>query len=174
MTLHSTNELRAINRVAVLGNIARAGSVSRATIAQSTGLTLAAISRITRELIEAGVVVEGDEIKPEGAGRRTRSLTLSSTAASIIVMVISANRRAVGIANCRGDLVASIELPELDLSQPKDAIAVFCKTALSLIDTTGIDRDMILGVSAVVAVNTAPANNDSISSPVLKLSLIHI
>jgi len=167
MTLHSTTQLRAINRVAVLANIARAGSVSRATIAQSTGLTLAAISRITRELINAGVVVEGDEIKLEGAGRRTRSLSLSSTAASIIVMVISANRRAVGIANCRGDIVASVELPEIDLSLANDAIEYFCKEARLLVNATGIEQTKILGVSVVVAANTNPANNDSISSPVL-------
>ncbi|MGI9294994.1 MAG: ROK family transcriptional regulator [Pseudomonadales bacterium] len=168
MTLHSTNELRAINRLAVLSSIARADSVSRATIAQNTGLTLAAISRITRELIEAGVVVEGDEIKLEGAGRRTRYLSLSSTAASIVVMVISANRRAVGIANCRGEIVASVELPKLDLSMAKNAILFFCKKALSLIDATGIDQNKILGVSVVVAANTDPANNDSICSPVLE------
>jgi len=156
MTLHSTHDLRA------------ARSVSRATIAQNTGLTLAAISRITRELIDAGLVVEGDEIKLEGAGRRTRCLSLSSTAASIVVMVISANRRVVGIANCLGEIIASVELPELDLSITNDAIAVFCKNARSLIDSTGIDQTKILGVSVVVAANTDPANNDSISSPVLE------
>jgi len=114
------------------------------------------------------VVVEGEEIKLEGAGRRTRYLSLSSTAASLVVMVISANRRAVGIANCRGELVTSVELSELDLSMANDAIDIFCQKARSLIDATGIDQHKILGVSVVVAANTDPANNDSISSPVLE------
>jgi len=169
MTLHSTNELRAINRAAVLTEIAGTGSVSRAKIAQSTGLTIAAISRITRELIESGVVVEDENpFKTEGRGRRTRRLALSSNIASIVVMVISANRRVVGIANCRGEIMDSIELPDLDLSLAKQAIDVFCKTAHSLIHSTGIDRNKILGVSVVVAANTDPATNDSISSPVLE------
>jgi len=141
---------------------------SRATIAQKTGLTVAAISRITRELIDAGILVEGAEIKLEGAGRRTRCLSVSATAAFIVVMVISANRRAVGIANCRAEIIACVELPELDLSLANEAIAIFCKKACSLIETTEIDQHKILGVSVVVAANTDPANNDSISSPVLE------
>jgi len=169
MALHSTNELRAINRTAVLAEIAGAGSVSRAKIAQSTGLTIAAISRITRELIEAGVVVEDENpFRHKGRGRRTRRLALSSNIASIVVMVISANRRVVGIANCRGEIIDSIELPDLDLSLAEQAIDVFCNTANSLIQSTGIDQNRILGVSVVVAANTDPATNDSISSPVLE------
>jgi predicted NBD/HSP70 family sugar kinase len=169
MTLHSTNELRAINRAAVLSEIAGAGSVSRAKIAHNTGLTIAAISRITRELIEAGVVVEDENpFRTHGRGRRTRRLALSATIASIVVMVISANRRAVGIANCRGELIDSIELPDLDLSLADEAISVFCATANELIDSTGIDQNKMLGVSVVVAANTDPASNDNISSPVLE------
>jgi len=129
----------------VLANIAQANAVSRATIAQNTGLTLAAISRITRELIDAGVVVEGDEIKLVGAGRRTRYLSLSSTAASIVVMVISANRRAVGIANCRGEIISSVELPDLDLSMANDAIQAFCKQArIPIQPTTTISPPLFL------------------------------
>lgn len=169
MTFHSTNELRAINRVAVLSDIARAGSVSRAEIAQNTGLTLAAISRITRELIKAGVVVENEEtLRPDGPGRRTQMLALSSTTTSIVVMVISANRRAVGVANCRGELIATVELADLDLSLANEAIDAFCDAAISLINETGISVNKILGVSVVVAVNTNPANNDSITSPILE------
>ncbi|MBX2839021.1 MAG: ROK family transcriptional regulator [Gammaproteobacteria bacterium] len=168
MTLHSTHELRAINRVAVLGELARAGALSRADIAENTGLTLAAISRITRELIDAGVVVEQqDPQKPEGRGRHTRLLALSTTTATMVMMVISANRRAVALANCRGDIIKSIELPDLDLSEAINAIDVFCKTAESLIDHSDIALEKILGVSVVVAVNTDPATNDNISSPVL-------
>lgn len=168
MTLHSTNALRAINRAAVLTEIARAGSVSRAEISENTELTVAAISRITRELIEAGVVAEADwDNKHKGAGRRTRLLALSATAASLIVMVISANRRAVGIANCRGEIMASIELPDLDLAEAEKSINTFCQTALALIDKTDIDKDKILGVSVVVAVNTNPSTNGRFSSEVL-------
>ena len=78
MTLHSTNDVRAVNRSAVLTQIAKHRLLSRRALADRTGLTAAAISRISRELIDAGIVSESDELDvASGPGRRTRALQLS-------------------------------------------------------------------------------------------------
>ena len=88
MTLHSTNDVRAVNRSAVLTQIAKHRLLSRRALADRTGLTAAAISRISRELIDAGIVSESDELDvANGPGRRTRALQLSSTSPLLLSLI---------------------------------------------------------------------------------------
>jgi len=171
MTLHSTNEVRAVNRTAVLTQIAKDRVISRRALADCTGLTAAAISRISRELIDAGILTESDELDTvKGPGRRTRSLRLSNDSPLMIAMVISANKKAVAIANCRGEPLLVKEVPDLDLADAYASIETLCDIASNLLNSIKRQDTTVLGVSVVVAINTNPASNDTLSSPVLKWS----
>jgi len=167
MSSGSTSALRIANRESVLRCIARGGS-TRIKLAEETGLTTAAISRITRQLIDAEIVEEAAEpAHMGGRGRRTRSLQLSPTGAYLVVMVITANRRSIAIANCRGELCASRQLEGIAMTPATDALRAFSDTANLLIQQHNIDRSRILGVSVIVAVNVNPAIHNKLSSAVL-------
>lgn len=163
----STSALRIANRESVLRCVARGGA-SRIKLAEDTGLTTAAISRITRQLIDAGIIEEAETpLQIGGRGRRTHCLQLSADGAWLVVMVITANRRSVAIANCRGEIQASVDLDTLDMTPAGKALSTFSNTANKLIHQQNIDRDRILGVSVIVAVNVNPANHTTLSSAVL-------
>lgn len=171
MTLHSTNDVRAVNRTAVLTQIAKNQVLSRRELADRTGLTAAAISRISRELIDAGILSESDELDvASGPGRRTRSLQLSATSPLLVVMVISANKKAVSIANCRGEPIIVKDLPDQDLSDAHRSIDTLCDIATGLLKKNNLQSIPLLGVSVVVAINTNPSSNETLSSPVLDWS----
>ncbi|OED38914.1 hypothetical protein AB833_17950 [Chromatiales bacterium (ex Bugula neritina AB1)] len=165
----SSRDLRKINRESVLKSIARAGAASRLQLAGSTGLTTAAISRITRQLIDVGLLQEiPDSTGTGNRGRRTQPLQLAPNGAWIIAMVISANRRSVAIANSCGKVQASVELESVNLGQADKALRIFATAANDLIEQSQVNRKRILGVSIVVAALTKPANDGRITSPILE------
>jgi len=168
MQFHSTSDLRSANRVAVLSSIARRGAASRLAVAEATGLTSAAVSRITRELIDIGILAVADEpVAVGGRGRRVHELQIAENGLYIITMVITANRRVVSLVNGKGALCSSVDLDSLALANAETAIDVFAQTANELIQKSNIDRSRLLGISAVVAVNTNPSYQSLISSNVL-------
>jgi len=69
-SIQSTAGIRRYNRKLVLSEIYRRGRVSRTRLAASTSLTATAITRITRELIAAGMVVEGDQLASQRSARQ--------------------------------------------------------------------------------------------------------
>ncbi|MDH3580897.1 MAG: MarR family transcriptional regulator, partial [Hyphomicrobiales bacterium] len=96
MNSGSTSGLRRRNRDIVLRTIAAQAPVSRTQISRQTGLTGAAVSRITRELIEAGLVKEGDSIPTKGqVGRRNIRLELGDEGAFVLGIALTVNVRSV-------------------------------------------------------------------------------
>ncbi|MEM7426470.1 MAG: ROK family transcriptional regulator [Pseudomonadota bacterium] len=153
----STSELRRRNRDVVLREIASQSAVSRSQIARSTGLTGAAVSRITRELIDAGLVREGRQIETKGqAGRRNVCLELGYGGAFVLAVVLTANIKSVSLSDCRGEIVAQDVLAGLDHDDPDHVIAELCRAAESLIGTSGIDRTRLVGCGISVAGVTEP------------------
>src|SRR5690242_19164507 len=64
---------RALNRRLIVNEIRRAGSIARSELAEITGLSGAAVTFITSELIEEGLLLED----PDSAGQRRRPLGLN-------------------------------------------------------------------------------------------------
>lgn len=153
----SATELRRRNRDLVLRAIASEQSVSRSLIAQQTGLTGAAISRITRELIDAGLVKEGESIETKGqVGRRNIGLELHDQGAFILAIALTANVKSVSIANSRGEIIAEHVLKDLPHGPPDRVIAEICTAAKALIGSTPIDLSRLVGCGVSVAGVTDP------------------
>lgn len=70
--------LRDHNLGIVLRTLAAHGELSRAAIAQRTGLTRATVSRLVQELLDAHLVTELSSVGPSGPGRPATPLALSS------------------------------------------------------------------------------------------------
>ena len=157
LTTGSTVDLRRHNRDAVLRAIKVCGSISRTDIAERVGLTNAAISRITKELIDAGFIEEGKRVAQKGqAGRRQVMLRISEAGAYVLGVAVTLNARAIVIANGRGDVVVRTDCSDISLTSPEPALAEFARRAKLLVRQAGIDRRRLLGGAASVAGRVDP------------------
>lgn len=170
----ATSDLRRSNRRRVLNQLDQNGPMSRSELSVSTGLTVPAISRITQELRSAGLVsevIEESDLPDEGVvatrGRRTRPLCIDSTGAFVLTLVVSFNRRSVGVSDAQGNCIEHLELPEIDLIDPESALEKFSLAANSLISRCDFPKYRMLGVSVVIAANTTPNKYGTVTSHTL-------
>lgn len=159
----STSGLRRRNRDMVLRAIAFDGPVSRTHIAQQTGLTGAAVSRITRELIDARLVKEGGRIQAKGqVGRRNIRLELGDEGAFVLGVALTANVRSVSIGNSRGEIISQHKVAGLGMENPKRAVQQLSVAARDLIDDTDFDASRLVGCGVSVAGIANPDTGDLI------------
>lgn len=152
MTGGSTSGLRRRNRDAVLRAIASDGPLSRTQIAHQTGLTGAAVSRITRELIDVGLIAEGDAFAAKGqVGRKNIHLDLGDKGAFVLGIALTANVRSVSIGNCRGEVINQRRLAGVDMENPDIAIKQLATAARKLIADTDFDATRLIGCGISVA-----------------------
>lgn len=148
----STTNLRRQNRRLVLSAIADHGAVSRTVIAKTVRLTNAAVSRITRELVEARLVTEYPTTgKRRHAGRPQVRLGLADEGAFVLGIAITLNQKEVVLATCRGEVVARQDCTGLALDDPETALEALAGAATDLMDRSGKDTNRILGGAALIA-----------------------
>jgi predicted NBD/HSP70 family sugar kinase len=153
----STTDLRRHNRDVVLRLIRRRGSISRTEISGCVGLTNAAVSRITKELIEAGLIKEADRICLKGqAGRRQVLLKVRDDAAYVVAIAMTLNAREIAIANAAGRIITRVDCSDISLHDYRSAIAAFAGRAKRLIANSGVRRDLVLGGGVSIAGRVDP------------------
>lgn len=167
MTGISISDLRRKNRDNILRLLSGRGPLGRLQLCEETGLTGAGISRITRELIEADLVREGEPVAKKGvAGRRQAPLEINPSGAHVIAATITANRKSVAIADAVGTIIAHRDMHDLDVTKPEPALAAIASAAGALAAGAGIERSRIVGVGVglAVAVNVGPEKADPVLS----------
>ncbi len=168
MRIGSPSNIRRQNRDLVLKLIVENKVLSRTDIAKQTGLTGAAISRITRELIDAGLLKEGATIPLKGrVGRRNVILELSDDGAFVLGIALTGNVRSVSIANCRGEIIARDNVRLLDLKDPSATLKQVAEVATALIEKTDFDQSRLLGAGLSIAGRADPETGILIASPPL-------
>jgi predicted NBD/HSP70 family sugar kinase len=105
--------VRGHNQGLVLGHIMRLSGLSRSEIAERVGLTGAAISRITRELIDSGLVMEGrtQAGTPGQRGRRLVELLPRPGGAFFLAVSLTISDRRVALLDLTGRRLAEAPLP---------------------------------------------------------------
>ena len=100
--------LRRSNRQQVLKLLARRRFLSRRDLCQMTGLTGAAISRITRELLDIELLQETKEKTKTGhLGRKQSMLSINAAGASVIGVTLTANKMEVALVDAGKNILAS-------------------------------------------------------------------
>ncbi|MCG8548369.1 MAG: ROK family transcriptional regulator [Alphaproteobacteria bacterium] len=164
----SKESLRRWNRQAILQQVLDAGPISRTEIAQRTGLTSAAVSRITRELVEVGLLEEGSTYGLKGRpGRRFVEIKLRGSGAYVLGIGTGANEQAVTLANSRGETIARREVELIGFESATVALGHLVNAAEDLIDSSGIDRHRLLGGGVAIAATVEAETGRLIESPVL-------
>lgn len=145
-------DLRRYNRGLILELVSRHGKLSRIEIGAHTGLTGAAVSRITRELLEAGLLEErGASARPAARGRPTTALKLASDAGFVVGVGIGAYEQWLQIADLRGGCVKRrpIDIPVEE--KPARYLPALARKIKALIRDSAVSRSRILGVGVSVA-----------------------
>jgi predicted NBD/HSP70 family sugar kinase len=141
--------IREINRSNVLNTIKMEGSIARSEIARMTGLSPATITGISADLIAEGLVFEKSAGDSNG-GRPPIMLALNSTGRYAIGIKL-AEKSVTGVLT---DLEATIlqrEINPLQGHRIDKALDVITQTVETLIRTSGIERELILGVGVGAA-----------------------
>ncbi len=122
--------IREINQALVLNAVRTHRALSRTDIARTTGLGLPTVSGITSELIEAGLVVEG-ETRASAGGRRPVLLSLNAAAGYAVGAKLTEHEVIAVLTDLDANVVARhvVTLARTDLDTVVDAIAA-CADAL--------------------------------------------
>lgn len=148
----SPESLRRHNRTNVLNCILNHEAIDRTQLAVETGLTTTAITRITRELIDAGIVETGAKSPlKSGPGRNRTQLVLSGENTFVIGINFAAWERQMVLTNLKGEAIA---YRPFELSNPQDSsqtLKEISDTVDRFIVAQKIKRHRILGVGFAIA-----------------------
>tara|TARA_E500000331_G_scaffold346005_1_gene384271 strand:+ start:1102 stop:2358 length:1257 start_codon:yes stop_codon:yes gene_type:complete len=148
----SPESLRRQNRTNVLNSILNHDAIDRTQLALETGLTTTAITRITRELIEAGILETGAKSPlKSGPGRNRTQLTFTNNNTFVIGINFAAWERQMVLANLKGEVIASLPF---QLSNPQDSeqtLEEISSMVDRFINQQNIKRHRILGVGFAIA-----------------------
>ena len=100
------------NRFEILQYMNSVGPVSRKDIAEVTGLTAAAVTQISAELLEEGILREtGLDTKKKTPGRKKVFLEINYDYANVLSVNIEQQETLVALCNLKGDLLEQRTLP---------------------------------------------------------------
>ncbi|MEX0730124.1 MAG: ROK family transcriptional regulator [Aquisalimonadaceae bacterium] len=162
----SSEGLRRHNRSLVLQHIFTNGPTSRVKIAAKTGLTGAAITRITRELIDAGLIREGAKVgNADRPGRRSIELDLDETGGYVLGFGAGAFEQWIQLSGLRGQPIARQRLKLMGARSAAAALATVVEAGRDLIRRSGVEYRRVLGLGAAIAGVVDPRAGTVLLSP---------
>lgn len=151
MSVNNSENTRGWNRSAILRLVLEEPGIDRTIIAEETGLTNAAVTRIIQELSSAGLVSETGALRGEGRGRRRAGLQIKSSGGYVLGVSILAYNTAVTLSDLTGNIVASEEVTDVEYSDPKQTLDKIALVANGMMVNTVQTHEKVLGLGAAIA-----------------------
>jgi predicted NBD/HSP70 family sugar kinase len=139
------------NSLAVFTEVLFKPSVLRSDIARRTNLTPASVSRITRQLIDAGLIEEFEQKKTGRPGRAHVNLRLCEDAGYVVGISVNAFEQRIAIANLQRQLLVEESLPRDPMLNPATAADVAVEHAQAILKRHRIPRNKVLCVGVATA-----------------------
>jgi predicted NBD/HSP70 family sugar kinase len=134
------------NQAVVLDSIRRAADgLSRVELAERTGLSAQTIGNVSRRLLEAGLVRETGKIV-NGRGKPRTILQLESRGSYAVGVHIDPAVLTYVVLDLRGSIVSHSRTRTPSASQPDQVVELMARSIQHLIDDSGVDRSLVLGV----------------------------
>jgi predicted NBD/HSP70 family sugar kinase len=134
--------VRRHNTGLVLGAIAEAAPVSRATVAARTGLTKATVSSVVEAMIAADLVAETGQEQRSGRGRRGTELTLSPHGMHGLGVEVGVDYLATCLVDLTGEVrkrrIRGGDNRERSVTSVLGRLTTLIRTALADADTLGV------------------------------------
>ncbi|MGW1341210.1 ROK family transcriptional regulator [Kribbella sp. NPDC002412] len=145
----TVRDMRRSNRAALLTTIYREGPLSRHELGLRTSLSAASVSNLVSELIAEGVVEEAGSVDSEG-GRPRVLLRVAPTFRYVVGAEVGETRVKVELFDLAMNVLASADHP-IDAPQPSVVVKHVLEGLSTVIASSGVRSDLILGVGVGVA-----------------------
>lgn len=146
------SSLRKVHRMMALRNLLHDGNCSRKSLAKKLGISSMAMTRISGDLINAGLVLENGFIKNDNIpGPNQINLTINKNSVFGVGIVLSAFKTEIGIVGANGEIIESQNIELEDISDGMKALSILIQKIKELIKFKHIEYSRILGVGISVA-----------------------
>ena len=168
-SIQTSAAVRRLNRKNVLTEIYHQALVSRTGLVASTGLTGTGISRIIRELIEAGLVEEGSRLPRHGLpGRRETELSVSGAVAHVVGISLHVDSRSIVLADVLGVVKDRVNL-DIAFSEPQNRIINrIGDLVLELIERNNLQKEQVIGIALALAGKIEPLKGVLVESRIYR------
>jgi predicted NBD/HSP70 family sugar kinase len=132
-------------RSAVLDLIRSSAGISRVELSQLSSLTEVTISKIVKELLLEGIVIEAGFGQSTG-GKRPRMLKLNTGVLYAVGVRLGVSRIVIVLCGLNGKLIERVDLPGIGDEPPPEVLARVVGAIQGVIAARGIWRESIVGV----------------------------
>lgn len=150
------NKIKVQNRVDVLNILLKEGPASRVDLAKKMGLTKPALTMITNDMIEAGILLEKGEMPHEaekyGRGRRKIILTLNEYYKLAFGAAVEKDSLQIGLTNLKGEIMDKQTIPLEDMSY-RSILEKTAASAEEILKQNCLSQDRLLGMGITVSRN---------------------
>ncbi len=147
-------DLKRRNRMQILRVIRESGPISRVDVASALEITRAAVTIITNEMIEEGVLVEIGEapVNTEKLqkGRRKILIDINVNSRFALGATVDEKEVSVGLTNLNSEILDKSSMVIDERTTSKDIINYIIKTSNEMIDNSCLTKDKILGLGVGV------------------------
>lgn len=141
-----------MNRNLVLSEILRQPAISRSAIGARLRLNNASVSRITRDLIDAGLVRESGPAESDGRpGRRFIGLSARGAGGYIVGIGLNAFRQSVTLADLENTKIAEWVSPDAPGPDGEAFMRLCIDKAAEMVAAHVTERDRFFGIGIAVA-----------------------
>lgn len=147
-------DLKRRNRMQILRIIRECGPISRVDVASALEITRAAVTIITNEMIEEGVLVEIGEAPVNTdklqKGRRKILIDINVNSRFALGATVDEKEVTVGLTNLNSDVLDKSSMEIDDRTTSKDIINYIIKASSTMIENSALTKDKILGLGVGV------------------------
>lgn len=138
------------NRSAALGILHEKGAMSRKRLAEHMNLTPAAITKIVGEMIDEGLLLEGEVLQSSGAGRREILVGLNPEAAIALGVLINLRQAIVSAVRLDGSVIFSEESCLPEKADADETVRRLTRRLNDLSREYRLDEERIIGIGIAV------------------------
>ncbi len=158
-------QLKNGNRISILNYIRYNRSITKAQLAQTSGLTFMAIQKIIVDLMAAGLVRE-DDIRSGSYGRKSVHYTIDENYGYTIGLHINIFKTSLAVMNLHGTILAYKELDMDTIPLRADEfVEVIAKAIEGAVQESGVDQKKIIGLGIAAPGPVAPQDGMILSPP---------
>lgn len=155
------------SRAAVLDVIRAAGTISRVSLVNATGLTGATISTVVRGLIDDDLVRESGRAESTG-GKRRVLLQLNPSARYAVGIHLDHADITYVVTDLAGAVVARISRPGAGNAAPEAVVKRMTEEATALVASAAVDRERLLGFGLVFPGPLSSNDGMAITPPAMR------
>ncbi len=138
------------NRSAALHVLHEKGAMSRKRLAENMNLTPAAITKIVGEMISDGLLVEGEMLTSNNAGRREILIDINAQLACGLGILINLRQAILSAVWLDGSVIFSEEFPLKEYAPSEETAEILSARLMQLVEKNGIRREQVIGLGIAV------------------------